>query len=236
MHGIAELLFTKYVFAFEVTSALLITAAVGAMVLAHIEREPGQQRSQKALARGPASARHGRSRCPARASSPAATRSARPALLPDGTIAERVGTAELQRSTDARPTAARAGTPDDALGTSTRTPDEPEARPMTPTYYLVLAAILFTIGAVGVLVRRNAIVVFMCVELMLNAVNLTLVTFARDQRHPRRPDHGVLRHGRRRRRGRGRPRDHHVDLPDPPVGVGRRRQPAEVLSGPSDTA
>ena len=38
---------------------------------------------------------------------------------------------------------------------------------------------LFTIGAVGVLVRRNAIVVFMCVELMLNAVNLTLVTFAR---------------------------------------------------------
>ena len=50
---------------------------------------------------------------------------------------------------------------------------------MTLTHYLVLAAILFTIGAVGVLVRRNAIVVFMCVELMLNSVNLTLVTFAR---------------------------------------------------------
>ncbi|RFU23334.1 NADH-quinone oxidoreductase subunit NuoK [Geodermatophilus marinus] len=50
---------------------------------------------------------------------------------------------------------------------------------MSLTHYLVLAAILFTIGAVGVLVRRNAIVVFMCVELMLNAVNLTLVTFAR---------------------------------------------------------
>ena len=50
---------------------------------------------------------------------------------------------------------------------------------MTPTYYVVLAAALFTIGAVGVLVRRNAIVLFMCVELMLNAVNLTLVTFAR---------------------------------------------------------
>ncbi len=50
---------------------------------------------------------------------------------------------------------------------------------MTVTWYLVLAAILFTIGAVGVLVRRNAIVVFMCVELMLNSVNLTLVTFAR---------------------------------------------------------
>ncbi|MGY1825449.1 MULTISPECIES: NADH-quinone oxidoreductase subunit NuoK [unclassified Blastococcus] len=50
---------------------------------------------------------------------------------------------------------------------------------MSLSYYLVLAAILFTIGAVGVLVRRNAIVVFMCVELMLNAVNLTLITFAR---------------------------------------------------------
>ena len=50
---------------------------------------------------------------------------------------------------------------------------------MTLTYYLVLAAILFTIGAVGVLVRRNAIVVFMCIELMLNSVNLTLITFAR---------------------------------------------------------
>ena len=50
---------------------------------------------------------------------------------------------------------------------------------MSLANYLVLAAILFTIGAVGVLVRRNAIVVFMCVELMLNSVNLTLVTFAR---------------------------------------------------------
>jgi len=47
------------------------------------------------------------------------------------------------------------------------------------TEYITLSMILFTIGAVGVLVRRNAIVVFMCVELMLNAVNLTLVTFAR---------------------------------------------------------
>ena len=45
--------------------------------------------------------------------------------------------------------------------------------------YLYLSAILFTIGAVGVVVRRNAIVVFMCIELMLNAANLTLVTFSR---------------------------------------------------------
>jgi NADH-quinone oxidoreductase subunit K len=50
---------------------------------------------------------------------------------------------------------------------------------MSVYYYLYLSAVLFTIGAIGVLIRRNAIVVFMCVELMLNAVNLTLVTFAR---------------------------------------------------------
>jgi NADH-quinone oxidoreductase subunit K len=50
---------------------------------------------------------------------------------------------------------------------------------VTPTYYLLLSALLFSIGAVGVLVRRNAIVLFMCIELMLNAVNLSLVTFAR---------------------------------------------------------
>ncbi len=50
---------------------------------------------------------------------------------------------------------------------------------MSPNYYLYLSAILFVIGSLGVLLRRNAIVVFMCVELMLNASNLTLVTFAR---------------------------------------------------------
>jgi NADH-quinone oxidoreductase subunit K len=50
---------------------------------------------------------------------------------------------------------------------------------MNPANYLLLSALLFTVGAVGVLVRRNAIVAFMCVELMLNAVNLTLVTFSR---------------------------------------------------------
>jgi NADH-quinone oxidoreductase subunit K len=50
---------------------------------------------------------------------------------------------------------------------------------MNPENYLFLSALLFTIGAFGVLIRRNAIVVFMCVELMLNAVNLSLVTFSR---------------------------------------------------------
>ena len=46
-------------------------------------------------------------------------------------------------------------------------------------WYLVLAALLFGIGAFGFLTRRSAIIMFMCIELMLNAVNLTFVTFAR---------------------------------------------------------
>jgi NADH-quinone oxidoreductase subunit K len=50
---------------------------------------------------------------------------------------------------------------------------------VTLTNYLVLSAILFTLGAATVLLRRNAIIVFMGVELMLNATNLALVTFAR---------------------------------------------------------
>ena len=52
---------------------------------------------------------------------------------------------------------------------------------MNPDNYLYLSALLFTIGAAGVLLRRNAIVMFMCVELMLNAGNLAFVTFARMQ-------------------------------------------------------
>ena len=47
------------------------------------------------------------------------------------------------------------------------------------SHYLLLAAILFAIGLTGVVVRRNALIVFMCIELMLNAVNLSLVTFSR---------------------------------------------------------
>jgi len=45
-------------------------------------------------------------------------------------------------------------------------------------YYLLLSAILFSIGVAGVLIRRNAIIIFMCIELMLNSVNLSLVGFS----------------------------------------------------------
>jgi NADH-quinone oxidoreductase subunit K len=50
---------------------------------------------------------------------------------------------------------------------------------VTPTYYLLVGAALFTLGGVGLLVRRNTLVMFMCIELMLNAANLTFVTYAK---------------------------------------------------------
>ena len=104
------------------------------------------------------------------------------------------------------------------------------ARLVSPTHYLMLSVLLFTIGGVGVLVRRNAIVVFMCVELMLNACNLAFVTFARMNGNL---DGQVIAFfvmvvaaaevvvGLAIIDGH---------LPDPQVRVGRRRQPAEVLS------
>ena len=53
--------------------------------------------------------------------------------------------------------------------------------PIPSPYYLALSAVLFTIGTVGVLTRKNPIVIFLCIELMLNAVNLTFITFSRTQ-------------------------------------------------------
>jgi NADH-quinone oxidoreductase subunit K len=50
---------------------------------------------------------------------------------------------------------------------------------VAPEYYLALAGLMFTVGVIGALVRRNAIVIFMFIELMLNAVNLAFVTFSR---------------------------------------------------------
>ena len=91
-----------------------------------------------------------------------------------------------------------------------------------------VSAVLFTIGVVGVLTRRNAIIIFMCVELMLNAVNLTFVAFAQALRR-RGPGVRVLRHDGRRGGSGGRARDHHRDLPAPADGESREHQSAERL-------
>ena len=82
---IAELLFTKYLFAFELTWALLITAAVGAMVLAHIEREPGERRTQRQLSRAAATAPARPQPLPGPGVFATTNSIATPALLPDGT-------------------------------------------------------------------------------------------------------------------------------------------------------
>jgi len=50
---------------------------------------------------------------------------------------------------------------------------------MAPLYFFIVSALIFAIGAIGVLIRRNAIVVFMCIEMMLSAVNLTLIAASR---------------------------------------------------------
>jgi NADH-quinone oxidoreductase subunit J len=84
--GVARLLFTKYLFAFELTSALLITAAVGAMVLTHVEREPGERRRQHELARQ--RLRSGRPQpLPGPGVFATGDSVATPALLPDGSVA-----------------------------------------------------------------------------------------------------------------------------------------------------
>ena len=174
--GLATLIFGKYVWAFEVTSALLITAALGAMVLAHRERltEKVTQRDgvrapvrrARALPGRPAGARCLRPAQRGRHPGPAAGRHAgRDVGLPG---AHRPGPGrELGglRGGDRRDRArGRGGQP-----------------AMSLTNYIYLATILFAIGATTVLLRRNAIIVFMGVELMLNATNLAFVTFARIQ-------------------------------------------------------
>jgi NADH-quinone oxidoreductase subunit J len=119
--AIAELLFTRYLLAFEVTSALLITAAVGAMVLAHIEREPGSRRTQKELSR----ARFLTSDRPQTLPGPGvfarANSVAVPAILPDGSRSEAslaTGIEPQEPDQMPRPTGReQLGSPDAALGT-----------------------------------------------------------------------------------------------------------------------
>ena len=198
VQGLAQLLFTNYVFAFEVTSALLITAALGAMVLAHRERlTPKPTQADLAAQRMRDYAEHGKHPGPLPSPGVFARHNAvdTPALLPDGTPVGALDLAGARRARHSVPRRPRAQRPverrlerrhpvgrRDRPTTGARDharPTRREAPHMSATPFIVLSAILFTIGCVGVLTRRNAIVVFMCVELMLNASNLALVTFSR---------------------------------------------------------
>ena len=162
------------------------------MVLAHRERlTPKPTQADLAAQRMRDYAEHGPHLGPLPAPGVFARHNAvdTPALLPDGTAAE----ASVSRVLAARGTVRSAPALADDIDEVQRqlerqrpatrrrpgTAETPRARRSAVTQYVVLSAILFTIGCVGVLTRRNAIVVFMCVELMLNACNLALVTFAR---------------------------------------------------------
>ena len=84
---------------------------------------------------------------------------------------------------------------------------------VSPVLYQVLAAVLFCIGVMGVLFRRNILVIFMCVELMLNAANLSLIAFARSAGERGRSGRRVLCPCRGGGRGVGGARHHHRSLP-----------------------
>ena len=88
--------------------------------------------------------------------------------------------------------------------------------------FLLLGAVLFCIGVYGVIARKNAVMVLMSVELILNAVNLNLVAFALMHEHDRRPGVRPLRHRRRRRRGGRRAGDGAARVPQPPLDLARR--------------
>ena len=190
MEGLAALIFTKYVFAFEITGALLITAAVGAMVLTHRERTE-RAKTQRELAEE--RVRDGKHLPPLPAPGVYARHNAVDiaGLLPDGTPSELTVSKTLRERGQIRDVSAEALNDLKALEQRAeerleRTEIEPATFKrdrggveVNPVNYLYLAALLFTIGATGVLIRRNAIVVFMCVELMLNACNLAFVTFSR---------------------------------------------------------
>ena len=160
-------------FAFEVTGALLITAALGAMVLAHRERTTPRLTQRELSERGFRGGQHPAPLPGPGVSTPGTTPSDTPALLPDGSRAPSVACPGAQRrAATAVERRRRARAPRSSASDRAGRPGEPDE-------LLYLSALLFSIGAIGVLLRRNAIVVFMCVELMLNATNLAFVTFAR---------------------------------------------------------
>ncbi len=148
--------YTTYLFPFEATAALLVIAVVGAVVLAR--RPPVTTELRDVDLRGDAEAVVG-----SEADGPAGGGGASRPRSPGPAAGS--GSAPASVST-----AGPAGTL-----------ERNEESPMTinPDWYLALGVVLFSIGALGVLVRRNVLVMFMCVELMLNAANLTFVTFAR---------------------------------------------------------
>ena len=100
---------------------------------------------------------------------------------------------------------------------------------ITPTHYMLLAAALFIIGVIGVMVRRNIIIIFMSIELILNAVNINLVAFSKELRERDRPGVRRLRDCGRRRGSRGGSGHHPRVLPEQRNREHRRNEPDAVV-------
>ena len=98
------------------------------------------------------------------------------------------------------------------------------------SWFLLLGAVLFTLGTVGVLVRRNPLVILICIELMLNAVNLTLITFSRQLQNLEGQLFALMVDDGRRGRGGGRARDPGRHLPRARRRGRRRPQRDEGMS------
>ncbi len=137
MGSIAEVLFTRFLFPFELTSALLITAALGAMVLAHVERKGGDKRSQRQMVA--ARMRSGRmSPLPGPGVFATSSSNATPALLPDGSIApesvsslveQSVGEQVVRRHRESRDLAPLEGPTHNTLHPATHAGELPAGRP-----------------------------------------------------------------------------------------------------------
>jgi len=228
---LANILFSRYVFAFEATSALLITAAVGAMVLAHRERlTPKETQASLAAQRMRDYAESGKHLGPLPAPGVYARHNAvdTPALLPDGTASESSVSRVLVARGVVRSAPALADDIDEVqrqLGHNSATedvPNDPVRRPLRdPLHHRLRRRAHAPQRHRGLHVHRADVQ-----RLQPRARHVCQAA-----RQPRRPDRGVLRDGGGRRRGRDRPRDHHDHLPDPTVGLRRRRQSAEVLRG-----
>src|SRR5918995_999914 len=216
--AVANILFSRYVFAFEATSALLITAALGAMVLAHRERlAPKATQADQAAQRLRDYAEHGKHLGPLPSPGVYARHNAvdTPALLPDGTAAESVPPPRCPRPR------ARPAPPRPPKRTSRRAcTRDPVHRPLgDPLHDRLRGCPHAPQRHRGVHVRRAD-----AQRLQPGVRGLRPAA-----RQPRRTDHRLLRDGRGCCRGRDRARDHHDHLPHPTLGLGRRRQPAEVL-------
>ena len=185
---VGRLLFTKFLFPFEITSVILLVAIVGAMVLAkkHFSWALTQCKTETDNGNPVKCPRHDRG-------TRAASRSA-------------VGRLSVVGFSFCTWLGARMSVPLSA--------------------YLILSAYLFVLGVIGVAMRRNALIIFMSIELMLNAVNLTFVAFSRSLQLHGRADLRLLRDGGGDRRGRGGPGHHPGDLPEPGNGGRGGAEPA----------